>query len=76
MEPSESPENERPPGEEAMDGRAEGLPQHVADGERGTARTVFAAVGFVLLRFAIGMAVPVLLVIILAFIAQVMISGH
>lgn len=40
------------------------------------ARAAVGGVSFFLLRFAVGLAIPLILIVILAILAQVAISGH
>jgi hypothetical protein len=44
--------------------------------EQGSERSVVRMVLFALGRFALGLAVPILIVVVLAILAQLVISGH
>ena len=59
----------------AMDGNSESR-QPPGDTSPGPLRTVLAAIPLILGRIALGLAIPLILVVILAFVAQMVISSH
>lgn len=64
------------PGEEAAARRAQAPVPPPGDSEPSQLRRVVKPVFIGLVGLVVSMAIPVLIVVILAFVAQVMISGH
>jgi hypothetical protein len=71
---SDLPRNDRFSDADVVEGG--GMDPLAAPTARQAASKIFLAVGYVLVRLVIGMIVPVLLVVFLAFIAQIMINGR